>query len=275
MHAVWCISVLQIHQIHQYCKCVLDNWQLLVLHGRFLQFSMYHTDAPLWYHSDFEEGVICQSISVLIAACDCRGMVLKVKTWQISENPTSGQTEGREWGMQACPTNFVQSWSFLLQLHKYYMSRKSAAWHLLANQNPLKPSEHVPLPGTWCALQPPCVYGFSLLWNNNIYVQCVLHTSLSQYTSCSVMWWLMRRGVNMLTANELAAAAPSSLSLISLFRFQPSTLFRVYLLSRKIVQTPAIQSPPPSGHKLWQRFSCVFVTHLKRYYSWSRWDLFL
>ena len=127
--------------------------------------------------------------------------------------------------------------------------------------------------GTCCALQPPCVYGFSSLWNNNMYVQCVLHASLSQYTSCSVMWWRMRRGVNMLTANELAAAAPSSLSLISLFRLQPSTLFRVYLLSRKIVQTPAIQSPPPSGHKLWQRFSCVFVTHLKRFYSWLRWDL--
>ena len=99
--------------------------------------------------------------------------------------------------------------------------------------------------GTWCALQPPCVYGFSSLWNNNINVQCVSHTSLSQYTSCSVMWWLMRRGVNMLTANELAAAAPSSLSLISLFRLQPSTLFRVYLLSRKIVLTPTIQSPLP------------------------------
>lgn len=165
MHAVWCISVLQIHhgqyckchldncisvllQIHlgPYCKCTVDNWQPLVLHGRFLQFTMYHTDAPLWYHSDFKEGVVCLSISVLIAACDCRGMVLKVKTWQISENPTSGQTDGREWGMQTCPTNghFVQSWSFLLQLHKYYISRKSAAWHLLVNQNPLKPSEHVP-----------------------------------------------------------------------------------------------------------------------------------
>ena len=46
----------------------------------------------------------------------------------------------------------------------------------------------------------------------------------------------------MLAANELAAAAPSSLSLISLFRFQPSTPFRVYFLSRKIVQTTPI--PP-------------------------------
>ena len=187
MHAVWCISVLQIHQIHQYCKCVLDNWQLLVLHGRFLQFSMYHTDAPLWYHSDFKEGVVCQfCISVLIAACDCRGMVLKVKTWQISENPTSGQTEGREWGMQACPTNFVQSWSFLLQLHKYYMSRKSAAWHLLVNQNPLKPSEHVPpAPGApynhpVCMASPRCetttyMYNvcYTLLWvNTQVAVSC-------------------------------------------------------------------------------------------------------
>ena len=187
MHAVWCISVLQIHQIHQYCKCVLDNWQLLVLHGRFLQFSMYHTDAPLWYHSDFKEGVVCQfCISVLIAASDCRGMVLKVKTWQISENPTSGQTEGREWGMQACPTNFVQSWSFLLQLHKYYMSRKSAAWHLLVNQNPLKPSEHVPpAPGApynhpVCMASPlcettTCMYNvcYTLLWvNTQVAVSC-------------------------------------------------------------------------------------------------------
>ena len=236
MQAVWCISVLlQIH-LGQYCKCTVDNWQPLVLHRRFLQFSMYHTNAPLWYHSYFTEGVVCQSISVLIAACDCRGMVLKVKTWQISENPTSGQTEGREWGMQACPTNghFVQLWSSLLQLHKYYISRKSAAWHLLVNQNPLKPSEHVP-PAPGAPYNQP-VYGFLPLWNN-IYVQCVLHASLSQYTSCSVMWWRMRRGVNMLTGNELAAAAPSSLSLISLFRFQPSTPFRVYLLSTKIDST--------------------------------------
>ena len=187
MQAVWCISVLlQIH-LGQYCKCTVDNWQLLVLHRRFLQFSMYHTDAPLWYHSDFEEGVVCQSISVLIAACDCRGMVLKVKTWQISENPTSGQTEGREWGMQACPTNghFVQLWSFLLQLHKYYISRKSAAWHLLVNQNPLKPSEHVPpAPGApynhpVCMASPLCEttnkYNvcYTLLWvNTQVAVSC-------------------------------------------------------------------------------------------------------
>ena len=90
-----------------------------------------------------------------------------------------------------------------------------------------------------------CV-GFSPLWNNNIYVKCVLHTSLSQYTSCSVMWWRMRRGVNMLTANELAAAVPSSLSLISLFRFQPSTPFRVYLLSTKIDSTDRCVPVPPS-----------------------------
>ena len=51
----------------------------------------------------------------------------------------------------------------------------------------------------------------------------------------------------MLTANELAAAAPSSLSLISLFRFQPSTPFRVYLLSREIVLTPLPPSPWPQA----------------------------
>ena len=123
------------------------HWNILIFQDTvFTIFNVSHKCPSMISHSDFKEGVVCLSISVLIAACDCRGMVLKVKTWQISENPTSGQTEGREWGMQACPTNghFVQLWSFLLQLHKYYISRKSAAWHLLANQNPLKPSEHVP-----------------------------------------------------------------------------------------------------------------------------------
>ena len=180
MHAVWCISVLQIHQIHQYCKCVLDNWQLLVLHGRFLQFSMYHTDAPLWYHSDFKEGVVCQfCISVLIAACDCRGMVLKVKTWQISENPTSGQTEGREWGMQACPTILfkIMKFSFATSqvLHKQEISCMTFTCQSKSPQTKWTRSS-----GTWLRLTTTlCVWLLPAVKQQHICTMCVTHFSES------------------------------------------------------------------------------------------------
>lgn len=253
MHAVWCISVLlQIHlgqyckclldicisvllQIHlgQYCKCTVDNWQPLVLHRRFLQFSMYHTNAPLWYHSYFTEGVVCQSISLWLQRYGLESENL-ANIWE-SNKRTDGGTRVRNAGLSnQWPFCTIMKFSFATSqvLHKQEISCMTFTCQSKSPQTKWARSS-----GTWCALQLPCVYGFSPLWNNKIYVQCVLHASLSQYTSCSVMWWRMRRGVNMLAANELAAAAPSSLSLISLFRFQPSTPFRVYLLSTKIDST--------------------------------------